>query len=104
MTQYQNYRHYKLPITTNPLHFGKLILQISELNLFITQLFNNTAIITHHDELNKIKLFKNGELVLSFKDIKTGDNSFSRILGNNKFNFINNKLFSKEIISVLIIL
>ncbi len=35
MIKYQNYRHYKLPITINPLDYGKLIIKIDELNLFV---------------------------------------------------------------------
>ena len=36
--KYQNYSHYKLPITINPLEYGKLIEQID--NKYIIQLNN----------------------------------------------------------------
>jgi hypothetical protein len=54
MTKFQNYKHYKLPITINPLEYGKLLVQISD--LFILQ-FNKTniAIINQFKDHNKIK-------------------------------------------------
>jgi len=59
MIKYQNYKHYKLPITINPLDYGKLIIQIK--NIFVVQ-FNETNIflINQYDELNKIKFFRKG--------------------------------------------
>jgi len=36
MIKFQNYKHYKLPITLNPLDYGKLIIKFDELKLFIS--------------------------------------------------------------------
>jgi hypothetical protein len=89
--KYQNYKHYKLPITMDPLKYGKLILNIEK--LFIVQVNKtNVAIINQHKELNSIKLFKEGDLIFNYKDIKINDNSFVRHIENNKFIFINNAL------------
>lgn len=89
--KYQNYLHYKLPITMDPLKYGKLILNIEK--LFIVQVNKtNVAIINQHKELNSIKLFKEGDLIFDYKDIKINDNSFVRDLENKKFTFKNNVL------------
>jgi hypothetical protein len=89
--KYQNFKHYKLPITMDPLKYGKLILNIEK--IFIVQVNKtNVAIINQHKELNSIKLFKEGDLILNYKDIKINDNSFVRHIENNKFIFINNAL------------
>jgi len=88
---FQNYSHYKLPITMDPLKYGKLILNIEK--LFIVQVNKtNVAIINQHKELNSIKLFKEGDLIFEYKDIKINDNSFIRDLENKNFTFKNNVL------------
>jgi hypothetical protein len=89
--KYQNFKHYKLPITMDPLKYGKLILNIEK--IFIVQVNKtNVAIINQNKELNSIKLFKEGDLIFNYKDIKINDNSFVRHIENNKFIFINNAL------------
>jgi len=94
MIKYQNYSHYKLPITIIPLEYGKLIIQIK--NIFVVQ-FNETNIflINQYDELNKIKFFRKGELIFEYKDVKINENTFNRNLENNKFTFKNNTLISE---------
>jgi len=97
MIKYQNYKHYKLPITINPLDYGKLILNIEDINLFIIQINRtNIALIFQYDDLNHIKLFKEGVQILEYSDHKTNDNIFIRSLNNTKFTFKNNELFSTE--------
>lgn len=91
MTNFQNYKHYKLPITMNPLEYGKLIYQIDK--LFIIQINRtNVVLINQYDEFNQIKLFKEGDLMIEYKDHKTSDSKFIRTLDNKKFTFKNNKL------------
>jgi hypothetical protein len=89
--KYQNYLHYKLPITMDPLKYGKLMLNIEK--LFIVQVNKtNVVIINQHKELNSIKLFKEGDLIFEFKDIKINESTFVRHLENKKFTFKNNAL------------
>jgi tRNA(His) 5'-end guanylyltransferase len=91
MLKFQNYQHYKLPITMNPLEYGKLIIKID--NLFILQVNRtNIVLITQSDEFNIIKLYKEGDLIFEYKDHKTTDNTFVRSLYNKNFTFKNNKL------------
>jgi len=67
MIKYQIYSHYKLPITMDPLKYGKLLDQTN--NKFIIQLTTkNVAVITHYEKENFIRIFKNGDLVLEFRD------------------------------------
>jgi hypothetical protein len=99
MIKYQNYSHYKLPITTNPLEYGKLIEQIS--NKYIIQLNTlNVLIISERANENFIKLFRKGEFIFEFKDSKISENSFIRVIQDQKYTFKNNKLISTEILSV----
>jgi hypothetical protein len=89
--KYQNYKHYKLPITLNPLDYGKLIINIGK--QFVIQVNRtNIALITQYDELNHIKLFKEGDFIFEYKDVKTNDDIFIRSLNNKKFTFKNHIL------------
>jgi hypothetical protein len=99
--KYQNYRHYKLPITINPLEYGKLILQKD--NIYILSITSKAiAILTQFNDFNEIKFYREGDLIFSYKDFKTNDNEFIRILDNKKFTFKNNVLIEKSIILSLI--
>ena len=97
MIKYQNYKHYKLPISINPLEYGKLIYQDPMKNIFIIQINKtNIALITQLENLNNVKFFKEGDLSFEYKDIKTNDNGFIRSLENKRFGYKNNKLVSSE--------
>jgi hypothetical protein len=91
MTKYQNYKHYKLPITMNPLEYGKLIYQND--NVYIIQITIRTiAVLTQFADFNEVKFYKDGDLAFIYKDIKSADNRFVRSLDTRKFTFSNNKL------------
>jgi hypothetical protein len=97
--KYQNYLHYKLPITVNPLEYGKLLEQFD--NKYIIQLnTNNVVIIKEYDNENYIKFFRKGELIFEYKDSKISDNTFIRTILDKKYTFKNTKLISTEILSV----
>jgi hypothetical protein len=99
MTKIQIYSHYKLPITMEPLKFGKLLDQSN--NKFIIQLnTKNIAIINNYDNENFVRIFKNGDLVLEFRDTFIADNSFSRLIRDTKFTFVNERLAKTEILNV----
>ena len=97
----QNYANYRLPITTNPLEYGKLIEQIG--NIYIIQLNSisitaNVLILQQNDRDNFIKFYRRGELVLEFKDHIIDESSFTRFIGNTKFTFVNGDLVRTEIV------
>jgi len=99
MNKFQNYSHYKLPITINPLEYGKLIEQFG--NKYIIQLnTNNILILEELESNNYLKFFRKGELMLTFKDSKISENTFSRTISDQKYTFKNNKLVKTEILSV----
>jgi hypothetical protein len=88
MTKFQIYSHYKLPITLDPLKYGKLLEQIN--NKFIVQLTTkNVAIINQNEKQNFVKIFKNGDLILEFTDKTVQENSFIRIINDTRFLFEN---------------
>ena len=105
MLKYQNYKHYKLPITMNPLEYGKLIYQ--NINIFIVS-FNRTniALINQYDLYNHVKFYKEGDLIYEYNDHKIDDNSFVRSLENTKFTYKNNQLIeiNKKIVQVILII
>jgi hypothetical protein len=103
MIKQQNYKHYLLPITINPLDYGKLIIKIDELNLFIIQLYKtNIALIYQYDEFNHVKFYREGNFMCDYKDHITSKNIFIRSLNENKFVFKNNILTEKTIIRVFL--
>jgi hypothetical protein len=82
-----------------PLKFGKLLDQSN--NKFIIQLnTKNIAIINNYDNENFVRIFKNGDLVLEFRDTFIADNSFSRLIRDTKFTFVNERLAKTEILNV----
>ena len=86
MIKYQNYNHIKLPITINPLEYGKLLYK-SE-NIYIIQVnTTNIAIIELIELFNEVKLYRSGDLILEYKDHKIDDSTFLRSLENKKFTF-----------------
>jgi hypothetical protein len=89
--KYQNYKHYKLPITINPLEYGKLIIKMD--NIIVSQINRtNIALITHFNKLNNVKIFKEGDFLFEYTDHKINENNFIRSLDNKKFTFENNEL------------
>jgi DNA polymerase type B, organellar and viral len=97
---FQNHSHYKLPITMNPLEYGKLIEQIG--NKYIVQIYTNNVFIIHqYDDKNFIKLFRKGELMFEYIDVKKSDRSFIRTISDLRYTFENNKLISTEILNAL---
>jgi hypothetical protein len=95
MTKYQNYKHYKLPITINPLEYGKLIVQLQD--LFIIQI-NKTKLVLlkENKEFNHIKLFREGDFIFEYKDHKQGENVFIRAINDIRFTFENSQLITSE--------
>jgi DNA polymerase type B, organellar and viral len=91
---FQNYKNNKLVISFNPLDFGK-VLTISKLvneTLYILQAEDNLIIkILNSENQNSIEIFKNGDLIIKFTDIKLNESRFVRILDNQQI------LFSREI-------
>lgn len=87
----QTYYNFNLPITFDPLHYGKLIHKTN--NIYFMQLKNNNiAIIETKDKMNKIKLVKDGTIVYEWIDKFIDSSTFIRQIGKNKYTFVNNEL------------
>jgi hypothetical protein len=94
---YQNYSHYKLPITMDPLKYGDVIAQFD--NNYVIQLTTgNILIIQSNDQDNFIKFYRKGEIIFEYKDHKIDDSTFSRIINNSKFTFVNGILVRSDIL------
>jgi hypothetical protein len=98
--KYQNYSHYKLPITMDPLKYGKLIEQIGNKYIITLSTPTNIAVIKHINNENFVRIFRKGELIFEYKEIKISEFKFIRIISDQKFTFENNKLIATEILNV----
>jgi hypothetical protein len=103
MIKFQNYKHYKLPITINPLEYGKLIYQ--NINFYIL-CFNKTnlALITANDLYNHIKFYREGNFIFEYKDHKIDDSTFVRSIANKKFTFKNGKIISIDYQELIVLI
>lgn len=103
MLKYQNYNHYKVPITINPLEYGKLIYKNN--NTYIISITPKTlVVITQLEDFNEVKFFRDGDFSFTFKDHIIDENTFVRSLDSRKFTFKNNQLVNtiKTIILLII--
>ena len=93
---YQNYKHYKLPISMNPIDYGKII--HNNENLFIIQTNTSNVFKINQDKLiNTTTLFKYGLMQFEFIDRKLSTDSFIRTINDNKFTFTKGILTRTEI-------
>jgi len=79
--QFQDYQHYKLPITINPLDYGRLLHQYDN-KYFIQINDTNIVIIDPFNGYNEVKFFRKGELIYEYKDIILNNITFERVLGS----------------------
>lgn len=93
MLKFQTFKKFKLPITINPLEYGKIILESNK--LFVIWISKTSlAIIEHENDINLVKFFVNGELIFNYRDHKIASNKFVRRINNFEFTFENNELKS----------
>jgi hypothetical protein len=97
----QNYKDNNLPISMNPMNYGRLISENSLENKILYILHNDkgqTITFNKFDNFNEVEFFKAGIAMVKFKDIFINENKFMRIIDNKKFYFENEKqiLFQTE--------
>jgi len=86
---YQNYKHYDLPVTLNPLNYGTLIHFYKSKNMYLVQIRPSIfAKITKLNNINKVNIFKLDNKILSYEDKMIDSNSFKRIIGSNHYIYI----------------
>lgn len=93
MLKFQTFKKFKLPVTINPLEYGKLIFKTNKL-LVVWISKTSLAVIEHENDINLVKFFVNGELIFNYRDHKIGSNKFVRRINNFEFTFENNELKS----------
>lgn len=90
---YQTYHHYKFPITMDPLQYGRLIRSLGDTYLVHLDTQNIADIEVDSEKgINRVKIFKNGMLVLEYTDKVESENQFTRTIGSTVYTFIDNKL------------
>jgi|SRR6267154_2375 len=98
---FQKYENNNLPISMNPMDYGKLINKIilKDSVVYFLQNENELAItIRKFEGYNQIEFFKQGTSLVKFTDEIISVNKFVRILDNKKFYYEDDKeiLFYKE--------
>lgn len=87
---FQRFSGYKLPVTMDPLKYGKLIrhtgteyiVQVNPKNMvIINQTYTDSLLI------NKVQFLSSGDLILEYTDTATDQITFERVIGKNKFIF-----------------
>ena len=67
--------HFKLPITMNPLEYGKLIFNMN--NNYVVRIDKSlTAKIVVDGDINRVDLLKDGDSVFTYTDKKLSDSSY----------------------------
>jgi hypothetical protein len=84
----------------DPLKYGKLIEQIGNKYIITLTTPTNIAVIKHINNENFVRIFRKGELIFEYKEIKISEIKFIRIISDQKFTFENNKLIATEILNV----
>jgi DNA polymerase type B, organellar and viral len=88
--QYHKYQDHKLPITMDPLMYGKLLFHQN--NTYAIQVNEtNVAIIIIENVINNVKIFRKGILKYEYKDKWIDAETFIRKLGRKEWIFRNNK-------------
>ena len=87
------YNRYKLPISLEPLDYGRLIYKDTINNIFIMKMNKtNTAIIRVEDNINHVTIERDGLEQVIYKDIKIDNNTFIRQLNSVEYRYHNKEL------------
>lgn len=88
----QNYKNLNLPISMNPIDYGRLTLQ-TKLETYILYIIQNNKGETIHfkkfDKYNEIEFFKNGISLVKFTDTIINNTKFIRNIDNKNYYFEN---------------
>jgi len=84
---FQKYKNNNLPISMNPIDYGRLILKnkIESVINYIIQYKDLTINFNQFDNYNEVEFFKSGISLIKFKDILINKSKFMRIIDNKKF-------------------
>jgi hypothetical protein len=91
-----------LPISMNPMDYGRLITKINLDESILYSLHNEkgeTVNLNKFDKFNEVEFFKAGISLIKFKDVFINENKFLRIINNKKYYFEKGEqiLFMEEV-------
>lgn len=91
-TNYQFYRHYKLPITMDPLKYGIVIHLDKTNNTYVVQITSLTiakiSVKRIGDKtINEVEIYREGHLFLKYVDTSNPKEGFVRRIGKNTYNY-----------------
>ena len=92
---FQKYYNKKLPISFNPLDYGKLLRKND--NIYFININKKTTVIIDvidngKEKYNLVEYYQNGVLIYKWKDTYINDNSFKREIGKSIYTYENNEL------------
>jgi DNA polymerase type B, organellar and viral len=95
---FQNYKHYKLPQTMDPLKYGAnpIIATDSIYVVPITPLTTAKIIVQNNE--NHVDIIKKGNVILSYVDRLINPTRFERSIGSNKYVFIQNEQLEFDLV------
>lgn len=94
------YYHYKLPLTFNPVEYGKILKKNNDGFVVQINTTNIALIFTMNKNKHNVEIYKSGDLVLSYVDTYIDKNKFLREIWlrscaaaqKNTYHIINNKV------------
>lgn len=100
--KFQNYKNYKLPISMDPIDYGRLIIQNkinADTNYIIQNENEQTINFSKFDNHNEVEFFKSGISLIKFTDIFINKLQFMRKIDNKTFYFENgNQIDRKSVV------
>ena len=90
-------RRMKLPLTFNPLEYGRLVRKNSnEYWVKINTTCDAIIIRSNKGLSNKVTILSQGNIIMEYVDKYIDENTFERILNNNKYRIIDNEIALHE--------
>jgi len=96
---FQNYKHYKLPITMNPYKYGShpivskelyYLVPVTDLT-FASITIKNKGSVAFPQLENHVDIIRTRNIALSYIDKYIDENKFERVIGNNHYIYIKDK-------------
>jgi len=85
---YQNYKKHKLPVTMDPIKYGKLIYFDEYKNTYLVQITDKSiASINVKDGINTVEIIREGDIVMKYTDQMLNENYILRKIGNNTYHY-----------------
>lgn len=103
-SNFLKYKHFKLPITMNPLEYGYLVFNSD--NFYVININRGTiATIETNviEKTNNVTIHRDNVLAFKYKDIYIDDNKFKRLLNNRTYHYYlkdNNQGYKLDLLEI----